>query len=289
MSTTVSVETGWKIFWYAARFYVWPAGRKGSLRVAAEEMYRLNLFARSTGRHPITDQIYMLKNGFIRYLYQHGYCTEVKLHSQKRECYTCEGTGEYWTGEECYRCHGTGVYSVTELYAFRFEIHGQRFAWHQLKKYVDYDVVVTPGTVAEPLPELRKDEAILSLAEAWKGCCIVWWAMLWHGQWLDLMLFAWLRTKLRVVLMVDAIQHSWMRVRTWWQKKVSSLAYRVVEKKLAVQQLDAEEIQALHKAQRNLDVYESSDDLEKGDAVFIGDDGKAHSLASMKADDEAPF
>ena len=183
-----------------------------SLQDSAEWMYRLNVFARSIGRHPIVDQIYELKNEFIRYLYQHGYCTEVKLHLQKRICHACDGTGEHWSGEDCWKCNGTRVYAVTRLLAFRFEIHGTRYAWHQLEKLIDYPVELTPDIESEPMPELRRDAAILLLSDAWLGCCVVWWCLLFHGRRVDLLLFVALKNRLRAILKIDQIARAFKRL-----------------------------------------------------------------------------
>lgn len=192
----VTIIRGWIIFAQALK-----ASRLGSLSVAAEWMYRLNVFARSLGgRHPIIDQIYDLKNELIKYLYQHGYAREVKLHLQKRICHGCDGTGVYWSGDDCYRCDGTGVYSVTRLYAFRFRIHGRSYAWHQLEKLIDYPVELT---ITEPSPfgeALRKDEAILSMADAWLGCCVVWWVLLLHGRKGKLLLFGTTLHRMKTVI-----------------------------------------------------------------------------------------
>lgn len=168
----IEISGGWKWFIRTMQF--------PSLQVAAEEMYRLNVFARHAGRNILTDEIYTLKDLLIKYLYLRGYCVEVKLHLQKRMCFSCNGTGEYWTGQDCHKCSGTGVFSVTHLYAFRFEINGMRYAWHQLKKLVDYEITLTdsqPGEYKEP----ARSDAILSLEQAWAGCVVVWWTLFWRG------------------------------------------------------------------------------------------------------------
>ena len=191
----VSFPQGWKIFAQALR-----ASRGGSLSQAAEWMYKLNVFARSIRRHVIVDQIYDLKGELIQYLYQHGYSYEVKIHSQNRLCYGCNGTGEYWTGEDCHRCDGTGIYSVTPLYAFRFRVAGHSYAWHKPVKLVDYPVTLTdqkPGAFVEGL---RRDEAILSMKDAWLGCCVVWWSLFLHGRWTELLLFPMTRLLIKLRL-----------------------------------------------------------------------------------------
>jgi hypothetical protein len=181
----MSIRTGWWLFFRALISGWW------SLGVCAEWMFKLNVFARHAGRHPIVDQIYDLKNVFIRYLYESGYCYEAKLHSQRRLCYSCSGTGVYWTGEECWKCDGTGVFAVTRLYAFRFEVAGRRYAWHQLARLVDYDVALTEGE-AEPYVGARDDSEEgerLTLENAVLGCGVLWLGLLWRRRNAELMLF----------------------------------------------------------------------------------------------------
>jgi hypothetical protein len=196
------MSKGWLLFiWSLISGGVW------SVSAAAEMMFRLNVTARNLRRHPIVDQIYELKNELIKYLYQHGHCVEVKLHSQKRLCHSCDGTGVHlYSGEECWKCDGTGVFAVTQLYAFRFDIAGRRYAWHQLRKLVDYPVTLTeaePGTFVEPTP---KEDLALKLEDAWLGCCAVWWFLLLHGIKADLLLFDATRNKFRAkMIMVKRI------------------------------------------------------------------------------------
>jgi len=177
MSATISLSQGWGILFRAmTRQKFWDLG------VCAEWMYRLNVFARHAGWHPIADEIYEIKNHLIKYLYQHGYAYEVKLHSQKRLCHSCGGDGIYWTGGECYKCDGTGIYAITRLYAFRFDVGGRKYAWHQLAKFIDYDVVCTLSEV-ESYAGAKGDEegAIMSYTDAWLGCCVLWLGLRVHG------------------------------------------------------------------------------------------------------------
>lgn len=206
----MNLPKGWWIFAKALLY-----GKPWSLSHTAEQMFRLNVTARNLRRHPLTDQIYELKNVLIKYLYQHGYCVEVKLHFQKRVCHACGGDGIYWNGEECWKCDGTGIFAVTQLYAFRFDIHGKRYAWHQLRKLVDYPITLTdaqPGPFVEPTP---KDELTLKLDEAWLACCAVWWFLLFHGVKADLLLFS--RTRLDILwgwrMRMSPITQWWRRLR----------------------------------------------------------------------------
>ena len=201
MNGAISLSKGWMMFLSAlikTRFW--------SVDDVAEMMFHLNVTARNMRRHPITDEIYELKNGLVKYLYQQGYCVEVKLHSQKRICHSCGGDGIYWNGEECYKCDGTGVYAVTQLYAFRFDVHGKRYSWHQLKKLVDYPIELThaePGAFVEPTP---KEDLSLKLDEAWLGCSMVYWFLRLHGIRSNLLLFSRTRNHIRWALRIDQLQ-----------------------------------------------------------------------------------
>lgn len=189
----VSITQGWMLL---ARALV--VSRLGSLPQAAEWMWRLNVFARSAGRHSIVDQIYSLKNDLIQYLYQNGYSTEARLHQQKRYCYSCDGTGEYWTGDDCWKCNGTGIFSITKLYAFRFDVSGRRYGWHQLEKLIDYPVELTVHGEPEEVTIGQGNGEPLDLSDAWLGCCVVWWCLLFHGVRSELILFAAARNWMKI-------------------------------------------------------------------------------------------
>lgn len=176
----VNISMGWRLFCRAL-----PVSRYGSVAEAAEWMYRLNVFARSIKRHVIIDQIYILKNDLIRYLYQHGYCTEVTIQSQT---FPCWGTWGSECDEDCQKCGGTGIFRTVELYAFRFLVDGVKYAWHQPAKLIDFEVDITdPQSTEFTAP--RKDEAILSMEDAWLGCCVVWWSLFLRGTRSDLVLW----------------------------------------------------------------------------------------------------
>jgi len=243
--SAVSISKGWLLFGKAL-----ITGRVWSVSHAAECMFHLNVTARSMRRHPIVDEIYELKNELIKYLYQHGYSYEVKLHSQKRICHSCDGTGVYWTGEDCWKCDGTGVFAVTQLYAFRFDIAGKRYAWHQLRKLVDYPVTLTdaePGPFVEPTP---KEELALELEEAWLACCAVWWFLLFHGIKADLLLFD--ATRNRIIGMLKLI---WLRRLIWKTRRFVTLRAGAT--------------------------------LKKDEHVYIGGDGLAR--PSIPNEDDIPF
>lgn len=208
--SSVSLSKGWWLFAKALLY-----GKPWSLPHTAALMFRLNVTARNLRRHPITDQIYELKNELIKYLYQHGYCAEVKLHSQKRICHACGGTGvRLYSLEDCWKCDGTGIFAVTQLYAFRFDIAGKRYAWHQLRKLVDYPVVLTDAELGPFVEPTLKDEMVLKLDEAWLTCCAVWWFLLFRGIKAELLLFK--TTRLRIVwgwrTRVSPVKQLWNRL-----------------------------------------------------------------------------
>ncbi|MCG3208643.1 MAG: hypothetical protein FOGNACKC_02255 [Anaerolineae bacterium] len=110
-------------------------------RVAAEAMFHLNRQARQ--RVTCTQLIYELKNKLVQSLYEQGYCVTASIQQQRLPCWSCDGTGEYWTGEECWKCDGTGVYASHQLYLFVFEVSGRRYVWHQPARWVDWPVELT--------------------------------------------------------------------------------------------------------------------------------------------------
>ncbi len=117
----------------------WMCGN-GPERTAAHCMYYLNSLARYGGRHKFL--IYQFKNHLIKLFYEQGLCTQVTLQRQTMECWSCNGTGEFWLGEECWKCGGTGIYRQHYLYRFVFNIHGKRYIWHQPNGLVSWPVAV---------------------------------------------------------------------------------------------------------------------------------------------------
>lgn len=178
----LTVSDGWRLFLKAFK-----ASKRGDVGLAAEWMYRLNVFARSVGRVAITEQIYSVKNDFIRYLYQHGYATQVSVHKQEFECW---GGINSYCDEDCQKCGGTGVYRTVKLYSFRFLVNDLHYSWHQPTALVDYPVEdFSTHPEAFDFGSLPKDEAILSMNDAWLGCCVVWWCLALHGINSDLILW----------------------------------------------------------------------------------------------------
>lgn len=152
---------------------------------AAAALLEVNRYAK---QDPYSrSEIYQLKNEFLEWLFERGYCTGWNLHTlikpeKNLVCFGCDGTGEGYgpsfaddddddfsdeedicdlDGEEedndeegdgamnCYRCGGTGVYRTLpelrlEFVAFRFEVEGRRYTWHQPLEIVSWDFSSTP-------------------------------------------------------------------------------------------------------------------------------------------------
>lgn len=136
---------------------------------AAEALFNLNRYAKwPTCSAAHRREIYELKNGLVHRLYASGYCVEALRHRVHREdsqgeCYGCDGLG-------CERCNFTGEYRRTReplvYIAFRFEIEGRKFAWHQSQALVTWSVTLTPlpaGAGQTWKPEGEKPVALSSL------------------------------------------------------------------------------------------------------------------------------
>jgi hypothetical protein len=114
---------------------------RDALPAAAEALFNLNRYAkRRSCQADHRAWIYGLKTGFLRLLCRLGLATEAKVHAVPREGKPCFA---YHGGEDCERCDGTGWYVLPgpqEFIAFRFEVGGTPFAWHQPRELVDWPV-----------------------------------------------------------------------------------------------------------------------------------------------------
>lgn len=108
-----------------------------------QAMYKLNHFAKIAER-PLQQQIYSLKNNYVKLLYTHGYCIECYAHIMtvpEKGCFGCDATGFRRNGDECHRCGGTGIFKKEKNVAFvcfRFLMGDKRYCWHQPTEYVDF-------------------------------------------------------------------------------------------------------------------------------------------------------
>jgi hypothetical protein len=131
-----------------------------ALAPAAEALFSLNRYAKwrkCSAEH--RDEIYDLKNGFIRLLYREGLAEHVGLHQVEGRglrCDDCGGSGGRGA-EECDSCEGSGWYQEPgplEFLVFRFVIDGRPYCWHQPRELVYWPVELSaPGESWENVPE----------------------------------------------------------------------------------------------------------------------------------------
>jgi hypothetical protein len=145
-----------------------------ALPATAEALFSLNRYAkhRSCTRDH-RDDIYDLKNGFVRLLCEVGCVRGARLHTTERaglKCNRCGGAGGYEDDEfdefdqfeedeGCRKCFGTGWYrppTTLEFIAFRFEVGGKRYSWHQPRELVNWPVELTEGVDAWELEDVEK-------------------------------------------------------------------------------------------------------------------------------------
>lgn len=119
---------------------------------ACESLVRLNRHAKVSA-HP--DEVYQLKHACLRELYRWYECTVTAIE-QVRRCNACvAGVHHISRGRavDCYRCGGTGIYSRTPLYLLAFDVHGRRYAWHQLARQwpeLESRAAIEPGEYVAP-------------------------------------------------------------------------------------------------------------------------------------------
>jgi len=128
---------------------------RDALPAACASMFNLNRYAaHDSCSRDNRDDIYSLKNDFVRLLYQQGACIECVEHERELPAQYCFGCDEGITdwGDECPRCDGTGIYRQSRTVVdvlFVFVVHGERYAWHQPERFVDWEYVTTAETSTE--------------------------------------------------------------------------------------------------------------------------------------------
>ena len=139
---------------------------ENALGDAAEAMFSLNRYAKydkCSGAH--CDEIYSLKNGLVKLLYDKGLAVSVKVHAQSREgleCWGCDGSGFDEDGEECQRCDGTGMFrnpDSLKFVCFRFLIGDKHFCWHQPKRLINWKFKTTDEAEG-PMPDTNFEKPI---------------------------------------------------------------------------------------------------------------------------------
>jgi hypothetical protein len=115
---------------------------RDALPTACEILFNLNHYAKHescSSQH--REEIYSLKNEFIRLLYEQGLSTECWRHTVKTEPRLCFCDRK---DEDCERCYGTGIYQkILHYVCFTFVVDGKKYHWHQPSYLVNYRFTVT--------------------------------------------------------------------------------------------------------------------------------------------------
>jgi hypothetical protein len=119
-------------------------------RLVARCLWHLNRHARHCD-YAHRAAIYTLKTSLIQSFYEQGYCIAARRQAQHLECWSCDGTGDYWgSGElDCYKCDGTGIYRTYYLICFVFNVHGRHYIWHQPEDLVAFPVTLSNTNTSE--------------------------------------------------------------------------------------------------------------------------------------------
>ena len=148
-----------QLYWQAARLRrqarAWLRGDDPN-RIAAHCMYHLNHAAWANEKF---QPVYKAKNHLVRLFYYFGFCRSVRIHTQTLNCWECGGSGDDGHGAgTCWKCGGTGIYRQHLLYAFRFDVNGRTYTWHQPKDLVTWPVPpdFAPITEYEPRPSHQR-------------------------------------------------------------------------------------------------------------------------------------
>lgn len=169
---------------FKRKFGIWEK----ALPTAAAYMFSLNRYCKhSSCSANNREEIYGLKNRFIKLLYQEGYCEAVHLHEMvlpEKRCLACAGSGWHeWDQDTCYRCEGTGIYlpeKVLEFFCFEIEVGGERYTWHQPKGLVGFEVTVSKGT--KEIPPIETKPLLIEKAKLTEGKRLVSWVLKQAGK-----------------------------------------------------------------------------------------------------------
>lgn len=150
-----------QLYWQAARLRrqarAWLRGDDPN-RIAAHCMYHLNHAAWADEEF---QPVYKAKNHLVRLFYYFGFCRSVRIHTQTKNCWECGGSGDDGHGAgTCWKCGGTGIYRQHLLYAFRFDVNGRTYTWHQPKDLVNWAVQPDFAPIVEYEPRPQRVEVL---------------------------------------------------------------------------------------------------------------------------------
>ena len=155
----------------SAKFHDW---RKAILPAAAL-LFSLNRYAkweRCTSNN--RNEIYALKNSFLKVLCDMGFMTEARQHFIEiagKECWSCGGSVRSYEdldndgNDFCQRCCGTGWFrapSQRTFLALRFQISDTTFSWHQPAELVTWPIKLTTDAAVEFTPDVEEKAILLS-------------------------------------------------------------------------------------------------------------------------------
>lgn len=110
---------------------------------AAMALWCLNHAAKESGEG-FRRSVYRIKSIAIQHWYGEGRCIAVREQEQELVCHRCGGSGDDpYVDVPCHRCNGTGVYKTIRLIAFKFELGGEYFEWHQPDSQIDFTYTLT--------------------------------------------------------------------------------------------------------------------------------------------------
>jgi hypothetical protein len=151
-----------------------------ALGPACRGLFELNCFAKheECGWRQ-KQEIYGLKDRFIRLLYEKGFCRGAwrdGWHQAARICWVCGGTGDSGT---CDHCDGSGEFlpARTLWFAgFRFVIGNAAYIWHQPMDRVKFAVEYTEGE-RNWEPTASVPPVFMNLRERRAAKDLLWWVL----------------------------------------------------------------------------------------------------------------
>jgi hypothetical protein len=129
-------------------FYKRYPDETDAINAACFALFNLNRYAKHQSCSKRNkEEVYILKNKLIEWLYHAGYCQSVGIHKPiEKECFTCYGSGQWHDGSECFKCDGTGIYKGASFFVFRFNVDGQNYCWHQPMESISFHPDITSAT-----------------------------------------------------------------------------------------------------------------------------------------------
>ena len=149
-----------------------------SIVLGCDALFRINRVAKRRNCSDMRDNIYNMKNEWIRFLYCAGYCDRCVHHTvqvKEKSCYRCDGFGTDYSDDECWQCAGTGRFQEAEVLTyvlFSFDIEGIRYTWHQPIEDVNFVYGLTESQPSDFTPDGPKVE-MMPMGEINRFCTLL--------------------------------------------------------------------------------------------------------------------